>query len=196
MNHYLAPVKNLIICMFIVTMAACVQNAESSQKTGQNNFMDSIADRFIYKERIKVFNSDSINRFVYRYNSNKLIPVLNDLHYKIFQDPKNIDTVENEWTYYLYNIQDADPRNLKITLIGCDDDWINKIILLSYHDLVLKERHTMAESGGEFEIVESFSEMTNDSTYSKTTKLFDFDDVKQKEILKSQKQEEIKIRHW
>ncbi|WP_107039843.1 hypothetical protein [Brumimicrobium mesophilum] len=138
-----------------------------------------VENDFIYKDKIQEFNKDSISNFLklMEQDMNKPKAILNELHLSIFQNPKDVDSIITEQTYFLYNIQSLTTKRTRITVIGTNDNWINEITLLSFNKFGrLCNKSILAELGGDQDyFIESQSKLQNDSTYIKTIKNFKYD---------------------
>ncbi len=175
--------KNTCALLILLFLSSCISldlkednsSTHESNKLMNNSLLDSLKSQFIFSESIYHFNPDSINSFIELMGKDKHRPkpILRDLHYKIFQAPNTIDSVVNEQTYYLYNIQNQE-KNIEFTIIGSNDDWINEIILLTY-DINGKiiDKYILAELGGDQDLfIESESILINDTTYLKKTRQY------------------------
>lgn len=176
--------------VLMFTLTSC----SFSQKT--TFVLKPIESEFIYSQKITTYNKDSINNFlnIMASNMNKPKAILKDLHLSVFQNPKEIDSIVTEHTYYLYNIQ-AIGAITNITVVGTNDDWVNEILMLSYDaDGKLIIKNIMAQLGGDQEyFIESESTVINDSTYRKTTKEFEYSINSNSNELKNTKTEELNI---
>lgn len=182
-------IQNTIVLVVILISSICCLNPSKSKF----NF-SLVKSHFIYNHKINSFNKDSIDHFFKILESKKIKPkaIINDLHLSIFQNDNELDTVLNEHTYYLYNVQSVG-KCFKITVVGINNNWVNEILLLTYdNNGKLINKNILAQDGGDQDYyIESSSVMLNDSTYEKTIMEFRYSINKNKNELKSTKIERI-----
>ncbi len=97
-------------------------------------------------------------------------PITGDLAYQVFQDGKYVSDSLNEWTRFLYAVQNTSGHQA-IVIGGMDDDWVNRLYYRSYdRDGKFVAELILYECGGDGGYTtETFGKFINDSVYRRTS---------------------------